>query len=172
MAKVKIVLDADVILHFSKVDRLVFLTEIFPEYDYVVLSKVYDEIKEKKIKDYLDRCVLLLKTITIVQFNPTGEMYREYAILSSKRGVGESACMAYCKYTNNVIGSSNLKDIENYCKDNEITYLTTIDFLYYAVKKRKMTKLEAENFILEVRDKGSILPENINFATYIPSSQM
>lgn len=33
---------------------------------------------------------------------------------------GGSASMAYCKFNSDVLSSSNLKDIEQYCKDNEI----------------------------------------------------
>lgn len=42
--KIQIVLDADVIIHFSKGDRLALLPTILPEYEYIVLSKVYEEI--------------------------------------------------------------------------------------------------------------------------------
>jgi len=45
MERTKIVLDADVIIHFSKGGALSLLPKIFPEYDYIVLSIVYDEIK-------------------------------------------------------------------------------------------------------------------------------
>ena len=34
--RVRIVLDADVIIHFAKGERLSMLPQIFPEYDYVV----------------------------------------------------------------------------------------------------------------------------------------
>ena len=44
MAKVKIILDADVLLHFAKAGRLSLLPEILTEYEHVVLSTVYDEI--------------------------------------------------------------------------------------------------------------------------------
>lgn len=44
MEKVKIILDADVLLHFSKAGRLNMLPEILPEYEHVVLSAVYDVI--------------------------------------------------------------------------------------------------------------------------------
>lgn len=46
--KTQIVLDADVLIHFSKGDRLALLPTILPEYEYVVLSKVYDEIGSKE----------------------------------------------------------------------------------------------------------------------------
>lgn len=171
MAKTKIVLDADVIIHFAKVDKLYFLMEIFPEYDYIVLSNVYSEIKYPT-KTYLDNCVLRLNKIKIEPFNPTGEMYREYALLSAKLGKGESACLSYCRYTNNVIGSSNITDIKNYCEENKIAYLTTIDFLYYAIMRKKITIQEAEEFVFEVIKKGSILPDNIDFESYVPTTQM
>lgn len=45
MEKVKVVLDADVLIHLAKAGRLSMLPEILPEYDHVVLNVVYDEIK-------------------------------------------------------------------------------------------------------------------------------
>lgn len=46
--------------------------------------------------------------MTVVPFSPSGEMLREYALLTEKFGSGESACMAYCKFNHDVVGSSNL----------------------------------------------------------------
>ena len=167
MNKIEIVLDADVIIHFAKGNLLSLLPDIFPGYTYVILSKVYDEIKEP-IKRQLDQTISLLKKITIRQFEPKGEMKREYAILKSHFGIGESACMAYCRFTNNVIGSSNIKDIRDYCDTNQITYLTTIDFLYFAIQRELLTKEEAKEFVNEVKNNGSILP-NVDFYTYVSS---
>ena len=45
MNKVEIVLDADVIIHFSKANCLSLLPTIFPEYRMVVLSVVFNELK-------------------------------------------------------------------------------------------------------------------------------
>ena len=61
-------------------------------------------------------------------------------------------------YTN-LIGSSNLRDIRAYCEEKQITYLTTIDFLWYAWKKGMLTPAEISAFIAEVKQKGSKLPE-------------
>ena len=74
-------------------------------------------------------------------------------------GKGESACMAYCLFTHNVIGSSNLRDIRAYCEEKKIVYLTTIDFLWYAWRKGLLTPAEISAFIAEVKQKGSKLPE-------------
>ena len=168
--RVKIVLDADVIIHFSKGERLSMLPQIFPEYEYVVLDKVYNELIY--LRSQLDNQILLLKNITKIQFQPTGEMLLEYARLKSRYGDGESACMAYCRYTSNIIGSSNLRDIKDYCSRNKITYLTTLDFLYYAWVKGMMTKDECDDFISEVVSKGSRLPEEKDISKHIPKAYL
>lgn len=157
MEEVKIVLDADVIIHFSKAECLSLLPEIFPMYNMVVLSVVYDELGAECTRQ-IDNISNLLKKMSVIKFEPNKEMKLEYAKLVSKFGKGESACMAYCRFTHNVIGSSNLKDIKDYCETHQMTYLTTLDFLYYAIQKGLMTKEDAENFVTTVQQKGSKLP--------------
>ena len=169
MEKVKIILDADVLLHFAKAGRLNMLPEILPEYEHVVLNVVYDEIKS--IQNQLDNQILFLKNISKETFNPTGDMLVEYARLLQSFGKGESTCMAYCRYTHNVIGSSNLKDVKEYCEKQQITYLTTLDFLYYGIKKGKMTIKDCEQFVDDVVAKGSKLPK-VDFEKYLPNTQL
>lgn len=156
--KTKIVLDADVIIHFSKGGCLSILPNIFTGYEYIVLSYVRDEIKGD-IRNQLDNQIYFLRNIRLEEFNPSGDMMREYAKLKRELGKGESACMAYCKYNNDVLGSSNLLDIADYCKENGITYLTTMDFLYYAIKNKIISMEEAKQFISDVLSKGSKLPD-------------
>lgn len=165
MGKVEIVIDADVLIHFSKGGYMSLLSKIFPEYTYVILSVVYEEVKPP-IRTQLDNTMSLLGKMTVRDFQPKGEMKREYAMLISKYGRGESACMAYCKFTNNVIGSSNLKDIRDYCERNGVTYVTTIDFLYYATRRGLMSVDEAQQFVADVIAKGSKLPI-VDFSTYV-----
>ena len=169
MEKVKIVLDADVLLHFAKAGRLSMLPEILPEYEHVVLSTVYEEIKS--IQDQLDKQIHFLHNISKEQFNPTGEMLAEYARLLQTFGKGESACMAYCRFTQNVIGSSNLKDIKEYCERQQITYLTTLDFLYYAKVRGKLSSADCDQFIKVVIAKGSKIPQ-LDIEQYLPNTQL
>ena len=157
-AKIQIVLDADVVIHFAKGGRLSQLPSIFPDYEYVLLEAVHEELLSD-IRSQIDNQIMRLKNITLYPFAPRGEMLREYAMLKSRFGKGESACMAYCLFTHNVIGSSNLRDIRAYCQEKQITYLTTIDFLWYAWKKGMLTPAEISAFINEVKQKGSKLPE-------------
>jgi len=83
-------------------------------------------------------------------------------------GKGESACMVYCKFHNDVVGSSNTRDITNYCNEHGITYLTTNDFLFYAIQRGLLKKEEAEDFIRIVISMGSN-PPIVDFDQYICS---
>lgn len=169
MEKVKIILDADVLIHFSKANMLSSLPNILPEYDHVILSAVYEETIS--IRRQIDNQIQFMKNMAILPFAPTGQMRIEYAKLRTLYGKGESACMAYCKFTNDVIGSSNLKDIKSYCTEHKITYLTTLDFLYYAHARGKLTKEECDNFIHDVNQNGSKLP-SIDITKYTPSARI
>jgi hypothetical protein len=84
----------------------------------------------------------------------------EYARLIKTFGKGESACMAYCKFNKDILASSNLKDISIYCEENEITYLTTMDFLAEALNEKQLTEHECNDFIRNVKAVGSKLPVN------------
>lgn len=48
-AKTKIVLDADVIIHFIKGGQFSLLLEIFPEYEYLILDVVYNEVTVNRV---------------------------------------------------------------------------------------------------------------------------
>lgn len=158
--KTKIVLDSDVIIHFIKGDCSTLLFDIFPEYQYLILDVVYDELsKNTQTRTVIDNIAKLMPDkLQKIQFRPAGVMMREYAQLLRTLGRGESACMIYCYDNKDVLGSSNLRDIKEYCASHDITYLTTLDFLYYAYVRQKMTKEECDEFIQKVVCKGSKLP--------------
>ena len=167
--KTKIVLDADVIIHFAKGDRLDMLPKILPEYQFIVLDVVKKEIPLLLVS-ILQKVMIQDKTIVEETFGKTAGEVKEYARLISKDGMalgrGESACMVYCLYHHDVVGSSNTKDVTAYCDEKGITYLTTCDFLYYAIHRKLMTKAEADAFIANVRRLGSF-PPIVDFDTYV-----
>lgn len=167
--KTKIVLDADVIIHFAKAGRLHELPSILPEFQFMVLDVVKREIPALLLS-MLQKEISQKKTIAEETFGKTAGEVKEYARLISKDGPalgrGESACMVYCLYHHDVVGSSNTKDVTAYCEEKGITYLTTCDFLYYAIRRGKMTKAEANAFIAEVRSMGSF-PPLVDFDTYV-----
>lgn len=166
MPKIKIVVDADVLIHFSKAGCLYLLPRIFPEYGYTVLSPVYNETAS--VRAEIDRICHTFGTMTVEEFNPKGDMLREYTLLLRDFGRGESACMAYCRFTHNVVGSSNLRDIKQYCTDYGITYLTTLDFFYYAWKRNILTADQINQALRDIVSKKSKLPTTV-IETYKPN---
>lgn len=173
MAKVKIVLDADVIIHFSKGECLNILPKIFDNYDYIILDKVYEELNTE-ISNQIDNIICHFKNLEIVVFNPTNaDIQKEYARLIKilHLGKGETATMLYCKESNDVVASSNLTDTKNYCDTHGITYITTLDFVHHAAIVKKIITIEKANiFIQMVKDKGSKLPKTIvDISRYTPT---
>lgn len=163
----KIVLDADVIIHFAKGGLLNVLPSIFPEYEFVVLDMVLEEVHKPALTQ-LQNQMLFLKNIREVKFGQSAEERREFARLVSQLylGKGESACMAYCRFNHDVVGSSNLRDIADYCKENQIVYLTTVDFLYYGIMRSVFSKDTAVEFVMRVNSLNSRIPE-VDFDTYV-----
>lgn len=157
-------LDADVIIHFAKGEMLSLLPTFLPEYEFVVLDVVKKEVMKPTLTQ-LENQMHYLKNIKEVTFGETAEEKKEFFRLAKTLGRGESACMVYCRYNHNVVGSSNLRDITDYCNQWKITYLTTLDFLYFGIKKEVITLQDAYNFIERVTAAGSILP-SVDFSMY------
>ena len=165
MEKVKIVLDADVIIHFSKGCLLNVLPKIFVNMILLYFKQCTMNYWDQSEENWIDK-YFFLKNISLLPFSPRGEMMKEYAKLIKTLGKGESACMVYCRFNHDVIGSSNLRDIKEYCQRYNLTYLTTVDFLFFAIQRKLMTKDEAVQFISEVRRKESKLPD-VDFDTFV-----
>lgn len=131
-----IVIDADVVSHFIEAGEILYINKIFP-YPIKILPQVLNELNRfTRRKKEVDN-IINLKVIEPIDFpedNP--QVRKEYLYIKNKmfKGDGESACLAYARYTENIIASSNLKDIDNYCKMHEVMYLTTFDFLYQALQ--------------------------------------
>ncbi len=155
--KKKIILDADVIIHFSKGEAIGLLPRIFPN-KMLVPNIVYHEALSQKYKIEIDN-LFNYKLIEELEIKAELNVYKEFRRLqNSGLGKGESACLAYCRFHDDVIGSSNLKDICRYCEEHGIGYLTTMDFLAEALHTGKMDEAECDFFIYNVKLKGSKLP--------------
>ncbi len=157
-AKVKVVLDSDVIIHFIKGECLNLLPQILPTYSFIILDIVYNRELAASHRVILQNIVRLLKTISIVTWEPGKEERQEFMRLQKQFGLGESAAMAYCNFHNDVLASSNLKDIVEYCEENNITYFTTMDFLYQALHKGILSEEQCDEFINCVLAQDSKLP--------------
>ncbi len=86
------------------------------------------------------------------------DITKEYFTLIQKMGKGESACLAVARFSQDIVASSNIKDIKTYCQKYQIRYLTTMDFLCEAMKAGQLSKDECDLFISKVIAAGSRLP--------------
>ena len=88
------------------------------------------------------------------------EIKREYFRIKRDlfMGDGESACLSVIRFTRDIIGSSNLRDIKRYCQQHELVYLTTMDFLCHALQTGKLDLERCNTFIARARRAGSKLP--------------
>jgi predicted nucleic acid-binding protein len=160
-SKPKILLDCDVIIHFIKAGKQFLLPKIFPN-QLVVLDKVKSELDKRKSNQLIINNFLEWSKIPIIPMPSDMDILREYMVLKKTKGDGEAACMAVARYTNDYIASSNLKDIADYCSEHGIVYYTTMDILFEAYKLGIMNEAECDQFIYEVKSKGSILINSIN----------
>lgn len=134
----KIILDADVIIHFHAGGKLGLLPHIYQNQFIVCDILLEYEILPGPVNDLLHQLIEddLIKVVELEQHENNLDILMEYSdLLNQHFGKGESACMAYCKYSNDVIGSSNLRDIIDYCRFNSIEFVTTMGFFKEAYEK-------------------------------------
>jgi predicted nucleic acid-binding protein len=161
--KVLILLDADVVIHLLKADKISLLNELYPG-RLRMLDVVLSELRNNRTINSVIDNLFIFKQVEELTFpttsNPT--LFREY--LSTKNqinGDGERACLLYCKHHQHIIASSNTTDIVPFCKEHSLAYLTTLDILSVAVHKNKITRDEANSCIQKVIFKGeSYLPHH------------
>lgn len=155
-----ILIDADVLSHFISGGQITLLPHIFP-YPIKILDKVYAEISRMPGRKTEVDNLLNFKLIEQIPFpEDQPEIKKEYLHIKKLmfKGDGEAACLAVVRYSQDILASSNLKDIASYCKLHQITYLTTMDFLCQAVKNGQLTESDCYDFIQRVLKAGSRLP--------------
>lgn len=163
MAKTKlkdILIDADVISHFITGGQMLILHTIFPN-RILILDKVYDELLKFNSKKSEIENILNFGIVTKIPFPSNNQaVLKEYLHIKKMmfKGDGESACLAYVKHTNDIIGSSNLKDVKSYCAMHAIELLTTMDFLCEALRNGLLSEANCDDFISSVLAAGSKLP--------------
>ncbi len=158
----KILVDADVIIHLYKCDQLSLLQQLFPK-RILILDVVYSElIKNPTINTHIQN-LITFKQAQLIDF-PTNDfdILKEYNQLKRSKGLGESACMAVCRFQKNILASSNMRDIGPYCRTHSIKYLTTMDIFAIAYKKGLLTVAECDHSIYQIKSKGSNLIKAID----------
>jgi hypothetical protein len=162
-----ILLDADVISHFISCNEILFLHKILDPHPIAILDNVYKEVARiQSRKILLDNLLKSIRAVSIMSF-PIGdiEIKKEFALIKKINpliGDRERACMAVAKYNNNIIASSNFRDIAPYCKANNILFLGTLDILAIALQKGIFDPARCNSFIATARAVN-----NARFPSYV-----
>ena len=146
--KVLILLDADVVIHLFKADKISLLNILYPK-RIRMLDIVHSELLENPTIRSVVQNLFLLKQVEEIIFPMA--LFNEFKDLKSKmNGKGERACLVYCKHHAQIIASSNTKDIVPYCDEHSIAYLTPLDIFSVALSIGVITKPEANKLIQKI----------------------
>ena len=155
-----ILLDADVIIHFTKGDNLGILTGHYKN-RLLVLPEVFEELSVFRESRTAIENLIKYKLVTLYQTKGAhhSEIMREYARIKKlhKSGSGETMCMAVARFEDKIIASSNRKDIDPYCTEYGIMYKTTLDLMYDLLLADVVGERDFDYFIYNVTTKGSKL---------------
>lgn len=163
----KLILDADVIYHFTHAGKIDEIDRIFPN-RLVISDTVCRELSHRKMYDGIGP-LIRKRRVVLYRASRDYDLIPEYNSLKRFFGIGESMSMAYCKKYGESLASSNLQDIHLYCEANHIQYVTTLDFVHFAYSEGVWTLEESDAFISDVKKAGCKLPKYVNsIADYIP----
>lgn len=171
--KRRVLLDCDIISHFIATGEIIYLSKILSPLEIVLLENVYIEAtKIKKRKMEVDNWICFNK-IPIIEFPSNHEVKKEYFKIKKENpliGDGERACMAVAKFNENIIASSNFKDIAKYCTEYSIDFLGTLDLLLLAIEKGIFDKTRCDEFIAKAKSiNNARFPVGVNqISDYIP----
>jgi len=154
-----LVVDTDFLSSFAWVNRLDILERLFPA-QMVLLEEVQIEISKvphlaKQVENCIANGTILLTTMTAD--SPEAIDLAKY-LEDGKYGRGEAACMAYLKYNPGTMGSNNLADVEQFCRDNNKRILCTGHCLYRALTLKIVTSGECEYLWQKMISKRRKLP--------------
>ena len=145
-----ILLDCDVLSHFIINESLNDLPLILAPHRCVILDYVCSEVARLPKRFAFLKDLLVQGSIKVIDFPDDLAINKEFARIKSQNpliGDGERACMAFAKFKESVVASSNFRDIVPYCKQNKIYYLGTLDILSVAVTKEIYDEEKCDIFI-------------------------
>lgn len=159
--KKTLVLDTDVISSFAWIKRLDIIIKLYSP-NLVLLDVVEGELSNTphlmvQVDKYIDEGKI--KFIELELYSSMEGL--KYACLRRNIetiGIGEAACMAYCRYNNYILGSNNFRDILEYCEEHEIEIKTTKDILIEAYENSLIDENEGNKIWKEMKLKQRKLP--------------
>jgi predicted nucleic acid-binding protein len=154
--EVELIVDTDFVSNFGCVDRIDIIIDQYAP-NIILIDVVENELKNPKIEHIYNRLKGFIDKGDIKQYSiiSSSEIGREFISLSWQSGLGdgEAACLAYCKINGGILGSNNLSDIYNYCRDNNIKIITTADVLKKSFENKYITLTEGKKILAKMLKK-------------------
>lgn len=152
MNKVKILIDADVMIHLFKAEKISILTALFSG-RLIMLDIVLNELRGNRTINASLSSIFTFSGIEEIVFPTSSNKALLLEFIQLKKelgGAGESATLLYCKHNAHIIASSNTKDIVPYCTTHGMSYLTTLDIFAIAIHRGLMTEAEVNACITKI----------------------
>lgn len=145
-----ILLDCDVISHFIANNALEDLPRILAPHPCYILDFVYSEVAAWPIRLAFLEAIIKSGKIQRMPFPEDFETKKEFARIKSCYpliGDGERACMAVARFNENIVASSNFRDVAPYCTKFNVLFLGTLDILSVAFEKGIFDEQKCDRFI-------------------------
>ena len=171
-----ILLDADVISHFMASGEQDLLCNVFSKDLLMIVDQVYteasycpwDSLRKEKLDFWIQKNQVFRLSFPQDLSSQVVDEYFRLKADNPRLGKGERACLSIARYHNDVIASSNFRDVASYCSVHNIVYLGFLDILWIAVKTNLLTD-DAANIIIGNASQinGARFPVD-NMADYHP----
>lgn len=146
----QILLDCDVISHFIANNLLEDLPLILAPHPCFILDHVYSEVSAWPMRLAFLEATIKSGKIQRMAFPEDFETKKEFARIKSCYpliGDGERACMAVARFNENIVASSNFRDVAPYCAKFNVLFLGTLDILLLAFEKGIYSEAQCDGFI-------------------------
>lgn len=145
-----VLLDCDVISHFIANNSLEDLPLILAPHPCFILDFVYLEVAAWPMRLAFLEATIKAGIIKRMAFPEDFETKKEFARIKSCYpliGDGERACMAVARFNENIVASSNFRDVAPYCTKFNVLFLGTLDILTVAIEKGIYDEQQCDEFI-------------------------
>jgi len=165
-----ILLDCDVISHFIANNALEDLPKILVPHPCYILDFVYSEVAAWPIRLAFLEAIIKTGGIKKMPFPEDFETNKEFARIKSCYpliGDGERACMAVARFNENIVASSNFRDVAPYCNNFNVLFLGTLDILSVAVEKGIYDEQQCDRFIqMALKFNKATFPKGVTAIRY------
>ena len=165
-----ILLDCDVISHFIANNALEDLPKILAPHPCFILDFVYSEVAAWPIRLAFLEAIIKTGGIKKMPFPEDFETNKEFARIKSCYpliGDGERACMAVARFNENIVASSNFRDVAPYCNNFNVLFLGTLDILSVAVEKGIYDEQQCDRFIqMALKFNKATFPKGVTAIRY------